>query len=298
MKKILLLVFSGTGNTLTVAKMIREYFEKNDASVQIRNVEKPFEPPENINEYHIVGFGYPVHAFNIPRIYRKFIKCLPAVRNIPAFIFKTSGEPFRLNNASSYILTRKLRKKGFDIYSDTHFLMPYNIIFRYPERAVADMIYYARRLSAIVVYNMMILKKNRLKYRWHHRLISAIFRIQYLGAALNGRLIKVNRDRCVGCRRCLINCPTGNISIKNNILKFSGKCTMCMRCVMMCPNDAITIGFLNKWKVNGAYDFQKYLNSENPKNGFFFEKRRGFFRHFKKYYERLESMINTYKLRN
>ena len=32
---------------------------------------------------------------------------------------------------------------------------------------------------------------------------------------------------------------------------------MCMRCSFFCPTAAIDIGFLQGWKVNGRYDFDK-----------------------------------------
>ena len=49
--------------------------------------------------------------------------------------------------------------------------------------------------------------------------------------------------------------------------KFGGKCVMCARCSFYCPADAISIGLLNGWKVNGAYDFdgkQKDVSGKMP----------------------------------
>ena len=46
---------------------------------------------------------------------------------------------------------------------------------------------------------------------------------------------------------------------------------MCMRCSFYCPKDAIKIGFLNGWKVNGKYNFdiikknelKQYITNDN-----------------------------------
>jgi len=296
--KVLLLIFSGTGNTLTVGNMIAEHFGEKGFITDIIEIGNPFPKIENIEDYRFIGFGYPVHAFNIPKIYRRLIAYLPNTSETSAFIFKTSGEPFLLNSASSYILTKKLKRKGYKVLSDTHFLMPYNIIFRYPDRAVKAMVNYGETLSKILVNNLLNGKQELIKYKRRYRLISTVFRIQYLGATINGLLIKVRRKKCNKCLRCLKNCPTGNIFIKDGKIKFSSKCTMCMRCAMMCPNDAIKIGFLNRWKVNGKYDFTQILANDSIEDGFFSEQHTDFFRYFKKYYNELDNKIIQAKLRS
>ena len=59
----------------------------------------------NINvemgNYDIVGFGYPVHAFNAPRIFFDFINKLPNGNQKRTFVFKSSGDPYM--RASSFI---------------------------------------------------------------------------------------------------------------------------------------------------------------------------------------------------
>jgi len=295
--KILLLIFSGTGNTLKVGNMIATRFKKNGFSVDIIEIKHPFPVITDINQYRFIGFGYPIHAFNIPKIYRQFIATVPVAKAVPAFIFKTSGEPFSLNNASSYLLVKTLRKKGYQIRSDTHFLMPYNILFRYPDRAVKDMIFYAEILSAITVQKLIENKQDTLRYKFQHRLISALFRIQYWGAKLNGRLLGVNKNKCTQCGLCIKNCPTGNIVIRQGKIKFSGKCTMCMRCIMYCPQDAIKAGLLSRWKVNGQYNFKKIAADDTIKKDFFSEPQTGFFSYFRKYYDNLDKQKDDAKLR-
>lgn len=70
-----------------------------------------------------------------------------------------------------------------------------------------------------------------------------------------------------GLRKCAANCPVGNIGMSEGKPKFGGKCVMCARCSFYCPADAISIGLLNGWKVNGAYDFdgkQKDVSGKMP----------------------------------
>ena len=92
--------FSGTGNTRIVAEMIRSELNQLQISTDLYDIRFPFGNIPDPNAYEYVGFGYPIHAFNTPKFVLDFIDRLPNVDRIPVFIFKTSGEPFRFNNAS------------------------------------------------------------------------------------------------------------------------------------------------------------------------------------------------------
>jgi flavodoxin len=67
MKRILLIVFSGTGNTLLVAGMIRDEFLKAGCAVDIRDITGHDEADTaDTAAYDLIGLGYPIYAFNTP----------------------------------------------------------------------------------------------------------------------------------------------------------------------------------------------------------------------------------------
>ena len=113
MKKAIIYVFSGTGNTRLVANKIAEELINQGINTTVFDVRKPILDVPNPNQYDIALFGYPIHAFNTPKFFLDFIKQLPRVKEMSTYIFKTSGEPFHINNASSFSLVRKLKKHGF-----------------------------------------------------------------------------------------------------------------------------------------------------------------------------------------
>lgn len=287
-EKVLILLFSGTGNTRAVGAMIAGHFRDKGFSVEKLEIKNPFPEIKDPDDYRFIGFGYPVHAFNIPRIFRRFLATLPKTSKAKAFIFKTAGEPLAFNSASSFVLARTLRKKGYEVVSDALFLMPYNIMFRFPDPAVKAMVRKAEDMSAKLVENLVRGKYEKVRFKKRYLLVATILRIQYLGASLNGMLCRADGKKCNRCLKCVRSCPTGNIALRNGKIKFSGKCTMCMRCTMMCPNDAIRFGLLNRWKVNGRYDFERIVNDDAIPDDFFEETQSRFFRWHRKYYHDLE----------
>ncbi|MBN1312304.1 MAG: 4Fe-4S binding protein [Anaerolineae bacterium] len=53
--------------------------------------------------------------------------------------------------------------------------------------------------------------------------------------------IRINEDRCAGCGNCLEVCPSGALSLKNDVAVVDYTlCTQCQACIDVCPVGAIT----------------------------------------------------------
>lgn len=285
-----MIVFSGTNNTLLVAEMLRDNFRKRGVSADILDITG--EGRFVIDEYEVIGLGYPIYAFNTPLIFLRYIKKL-GLRNKRLFIFKTSGEPCFLNNPSSLSLIRLL--PGCTILGEYHFLMPYNIMFRFPDNLMKQMYRHARRYSEYATANIIAGKVSRISYNLFSRFIAFIFTIQRPGAAINGRLYRIKRDHCNFCLRCLRNCPGGNIRIQKTRgggqkLSFGFSCQMCMRCSFNCPRDAIVIGLLKGWKVSGPFRFEELERDKSLDGRFIHEHSRGFYRLYIPYFKTQERL--------
>ena len=75
------------------------------------------------------------------------------------------------------------------------------------------------------------------------------------GIALIGKGFRVDKSKCINCGKCVKACPVQNITLKDGKFRFGGHCLGCTACSFNCPTNAINIGMLNGWKVNGAYNF-------------------------------------------
>lgn len=287
MEKIGIIAFSGTGNTWKCAEMLKEALEDRGYGVMLRSLDQPILDWTWLEELDAVGIGYPIHAFNVPKLLYQRLKDTPALPK-RYFIFKTSGEPFGINKSSSYALYRLLKKKGWQLEGEFHTLMPYNIMFRYPD-ALARQMYDASWVMCQVFAEQW--RKGQLrppKYPIFYRVLSTVFRIQWPAAGWNGRLYRAKREKCNGCMACVKHCPSQNIQWKEGKLVFGGKCTMCMRCVMNCPQNAISIGLLSKWKVNPAYEWKKILEETQPP--YVTSKTKGYFKWFNPFFQQVERM--------
>lgn len=249
--------FSGTGNTLKMCRRFVDSFEKSGVQCVLFDVASADVVPTP-DDFDLVGFAYPVHAFNAPYIMYKFVRQLHCASKKDFFIVTSSGEPLQLNNASSIHLCDKLKKQGFgQLTNEYHYVMPYNMIFRHTDVQAQKMLKVAEALIPLDAAEVIARKNSLLKRPPFGRLISWALRIEHPAMKVNGRCFKVTQD-CVKCMKCVNNCPVGNISYdeQSEKFRFGGNCIMCTRCSFSCPKDAFKIGVLNGWRVNGAYNFE------------------------------------------
>lgn len=299
--KILLISFSGSGHTTICGQFIKKHYQDlgHQVDYYIYHHDAPFN--YDINEYDLIGFGYPIHAFNVPEVFCRFIKKLPKLKEKKKyFIFKVSGEPFCFNNASSYHIYLKLKRRNFVLYAEKHFLMPYNIMFRYKDAIAKQMYLYLEALTKAYILEMENNEPEKLWYAPWHVLLSFILRIEWIAPKLNCLFVSVNKKKCIDCHKCIKECPTGAVFInkKGNIRLKATKCAMCMRCAMHCPTDAFRYGFMNPWKVNKPFLFESLVKNKEVEPEYINHSTKGYFKKFNKYFDRQKALLEKYYIPN
>ena len=285
--KVLICTFSGTGNTFLAADSIAESLRALGVKIEQIKIEDivSIKSPLYLDDIDHLLIGYPIHAFNTPKIVVDFAKNLPIVNGIKVSIFKTSGEPFFFNDSSSHMLIKTLEPKGYDFMLEAHFLMPYNIMFRYPDALAKQMYLKTLEMSAGFAEGILNGNHGMIKYGAFNKFISFILRIQWGGARFNGRLYSCRHKKCTLCMKCVNNCPSGNIRKSEGKIRFDGKCLMCMRCVQNCPHAAINIGILRWWAVRGGYNFKRLVSDSSIPGDYVNENTRGYFRLFRSFFK-------------
>ncbi len=281
--KIILYVFSGTGNTLKVASLYRKYLK--DAEVKVYRIAKSSPPPPPAEDYDMIGLGYPIHAFSAPEPILKFAKSLPEAENKPAFVFKTSGEGLHLNDGSSQKLIGILKKKGYLVRFERHFVMPYNMIYRHTDEMAKQMYIYAKAMADLSCREIESGISKKVKKNAFKRAFTAVFRvIEQPFAHIHGPLFKADKKKCINCEKCIKICPQSNIKVKDGKIKFGTACVLCMGCAFNCPTDAIGAGLFRFWKVNGSYRLDELVKDDSLCFPVVPDRAKGIYRLYKKYY--------------
>lgn len=265
--KCLLIYFTGTFNTRYTSKILKEKFEKAGDEVDLYEIDPLKLERLDLSRYDIVGLGYPIYGYNAPWPFLKFIRYQQFPKGIRTFIYKNSGETEKVNDASSLFVWRKLKRSKAIIENEYHFMMPYNIHFRFEEELVKEILDMDEKLYEILLYEIKNQIPNIKRYKLWHKIVTRVVSIQFIGGDINSFFYKVKKDKCIDCNLCIKQCPTQNIyRNEKGQIKFHHNCLMCMRCSFFCPTAAIDIGILQGWKVNGRYDFEKIrkMNLEKP----------------------------------
>lgn len=72
-----------------------------------------------------------------------------------------------MNDASSFHVAHLLKKKGYNLIMEKHFIMPYNIMFRYPDLMAKQMYLYLDPLTEVLAKKLFLkeTEKNTLQVR-------------------------------------------------------------------------------------------------------------------------------------
>lgn len=240
MKKVCIFLFSGTGMTKYVIDKLKTEFESQQVNVDIYNIEDTQAKNISINDYNILGIANPVHAFNAPKIVIDFVKQLPEVEGISTFIINTAGEYNPINFASSNLLIKILRKKGFDVFYNKQFMMPSNFIIKTKKTEVEKCISNVNCEVSNVAYDIINNVSCELKSGFIAKFATIVGRLEWIGAKSMGKFLYIDKN-CNRCGNCINRCPNKNIIMEKNRVKFKWKCGLCMRCIYVCEKQSIKI---------------------------------------------------------
>lgn len=288
---VLLIYYTGTYNTRYLSNKVKERFIKKGDHIDTIEIDIN-TPIIDVSNYDLIGFSYPIYGFNSPLPFNKYVRKLNFNEKQKYFIYKNSGETLAINNASSRILIRIMKKQKVELIGEYHYVMPYNIHFSFEKEFVKQILIYNDKLMDIMFYNIDHKIVSKIKSNILYNIASFFVGIQKIGGNINSFFYKVDKEKCINCNKCINSCPQNNIYIKKGKIKFHHHCDMCMRCSFFCPTNAIHIGMLEGWKVNGEYKFEQIKNDSTIDSNYINGENKGFYKCYIKYFNFIE---NEYK---
>lgn len=233
--------FSGTGNTKYLAKCFLEEYEGN---AKLHPIEEN-GTRQKIEKAEEILLAYPIYYSNLPKILRDYLeetKELWAGKKV--YLLATMG---LFSGDGAGCAARLLRKYGAEIRGGIHAKMP---------DCISDEKALKRTLEKNQETVAMAEKKirdavHRIKEGRQVREGLGIF--SHAAGLFGQRLwfygmtrryfskLKIDREKCVGCKICAALCPMSNLKPENGSIQIGNRCTMCYRCVNHCPKQAITL---------------------------------------------------------
>ena len=287
--KYLLVYYTGTYNTRFLTDEISKKLVEGGNTVDKVEINKD-TPVVSTEGYDFIGFSYPIYGFNSPLAFDRYVKKLKYTKGQKYFIYKNSGETLGMNNASSRTLIRIMKRRKAVLAGEYHFVMPYNIHFKYDIDFVREILEKDQKLIKIMIHNLENGVVEKIKSKWIYNFAAFFVAIVKVAGNINSFLYKVEKDKCINCMKCVKECPEKNIYVKGDKIKFHHHCDMCMRCSFFCPTNAIKIGFLDwwGWKVNGDYKLAKLNDDKAPIKPYITEDSKGFYKCFIKTFNAID----------
>lgn len=236
--------FSGTGNSLYVAKEIAKCQNEKIISIA-KEVHKNQQQYEyEVDSEESIIFVCPVYAWAPPAIVVDFIKKLKLSnynKNYISIII-TCGED--IGNAIEYIESI-FKSNGLKLDSGFSIIAPNNYII---VGDVYDKNLENKNLSklddSLVEINKVIKDKKTGIFRVEKGKFPKI-KTNFINRLFNDYGINVKKfyanDNCIGCKVCEKVCNGKCITVDKKPI-WNGQCTQCLACINYCPNKAIQYG--------------------------------------------------------
>lgn len=243
--KIELKYFTGTGNSLKVMSVCRNVFTSQNHSVNMSMI----KVGEQLDTTDIMGFCFPVYAYGIPRLCRKYLESLQSFKKKQnVFVIITAGDAdesgFSIREA-----TRILIKKNCSIIYTGVVQMPINWTTSplppFPpdkeeaKQIIDKAVILTERMANDIISRTVKFHKFNYPERFGKlKFCSDYLLFKYLGISNLWRNFRVY-ENCNGCGTCKRICPTQSIRMIENKPQWTSTCEQCMRCVNFCPKEAI-----------------------------------------------------------
>jgi NAD-dependent dihydropyrimidine dehydrogenase PreA subunit len=246
--------FSGTGNSLWVAKKLAELQDERILSIAELMKEKRESFSFTLKQDEMLGFVFPIYAWAPPKIVLEFIKKFVITNSNEYYTFAVCTCGDHAGQAMS-VLSSDLQKQKIKLNSGFSVFMPNNYIVDYDldSKELENKKLEQAKQRVDDISNLLSKKTEDIfdcyggSFPW--------FRTQIINPYFNKFCLGTKKfhakNNCISCGLCERICPTKNIQLKNDSPTWGKECTKCMACIHRCPVQAIQYG--DKTEKRGRY---------------------------------------------
>ena len=237
--------FSGTGNSRWCAQLLAKRLgdELLDAAQYIRN-----GIAADLRSGTPWVFVSPTYAWQLPRVFRDFIRSGTFAGDDRAYFIMTCGDGIGNAEKTNQALCaeKEMRYRG-----TLEVLMPENYIAMFKVPGEEESARLIEAAGPVVKAGAEDILKDRMlpdhPVTGLDRFKSGPVNRCFYPLIVKDRKFRVS-DSCVGCGKCAENCPTNNITMEQGRPVWNHQCTHCMACICGCPAQAIEYGRASRGK--------------------------------------------------
>ena len=238
MNKCTIFYFSGTGNTLIVAKKLTEKLKADIVPIKSLNSAKATVGSDAI------GIVFPVYMFGLPLIVKRLAETFSADNKPYIFGVATyGGMPGNsLGQLADILKSRGLMLSGgFGVRMPGNYTPLYGAISveKQKEMFIAADTKIDKIACDVLAGRSAPIEKSNF-------IINLIF-FHFLYRFASPRIPEMDKKfratvKCNHCNICEKICPVNNIEMVNALPAWRHKCEQCMACLQWCPTEAIEYG--------------------------------------------------------
>ncbi len=237
--KTILYYFTGTGNSLKVAKDIAAKL----GDTRLAAIRKPFPQSFDVSADRI-GIVFPVYMWGLPIIVKEFAVHLNASPDKYIFAVATYGgfPAGTLNMLDEELRSHDMKlSAGFGVQMPGNYTPMYGAISDEKQKAMFD------KVAAKVEEIVEVVKSGKpSKIENNFWLVNKLF----TGFIYNGGSKQIPtadkkfilQDSCTKCGICAKVCPAENIKLVEGKPTWLNHCEHCLACLQWCPVEAIQYG--------------------------------------------------------
>lgn len=235
--------FSGTGNSLAVARTLAESLPSAELIPMARVLSNPASVPAP-GPSDVIGLVYPVYAFGPPALVLRFLRRLKL--SADSYVFSVCTCASTAGDALGFV-RGALQKQGADVSAAWVVKQPEN----YPPFGSAPELDKQEEIQSaaddkVVRIAEELASRPRGVFEQAGALVRLAGRLVYpafcaFERRAADRFFKAD-SRCNGCGICADICPVQNITIENGRPVWLGHCEQCFACFHWCPSRAVQYG--------------------------------------------------------